>query len=390
MMSQLNIDSKISKTDYLIATLFFACGGNGLIIGYQWYAFVIVLVMYVLCKKRNIKMPSKVLAVYLLALLMIAVLQYMTLPKVSSPAYFNFAAKLVAGCLMISFLGCKFRMAYLRVCTFFCAISLVFWAIHLVHPFTFGIPVERSKSFVAWSYFVGTDSFRNQGMFWEPGAFQGYIMMVPIVFIDKLKEIWRNERRSCLILIAALATTMSTTGYVVFAFLVGMYLIKGINNVLLKFVFVMAFVFGSVYAYYSFDFLGEKISSQYENAVDLDYGDSGVMQGRMSTMFIDAEIIKNHPIIGNSFDNDMKYGVYADIMAFSGNGLTGFMTTLGIPFLLLYLIGLYRSRFSASPYFRFVALGAICLVFYGESFYNFIPYWGLLFATYRQDDYLIY
>lgn len=43
---------------------------------------------------------------------------------------------------------------------------------------------------------------------------------------------------------------------------------------LLKFVFVMAFVFGSVYAYYSFDFLGEKISSQYENAVDLDYGDS--------------------------------------------------------------------------------------------------------------------
>lgn len=384
-------NNKISRLDYFVATFFFASGGNGLITG-KWHAFIFVGIMVVLLSIYHKRLYNKVLLSWLFSFLILSILQISLLRYISMPAYFNFAMKLIAGFMMVNFLGTKFRFAYLNVCTFFSAISLVFWIVHMFHPFHGGIPVGNSFSFGFWSYFgrSSEEAMRNQGMFWEPGAFQGYLMMVPILFIDKLRDLWSSERRKCLILFATLLSTFSTTGYITFMLIIGLYLIKGMKNPSTRIFLIIGFLGLSYWAFNTFDFLGEKINSQYEKSSELDYSDYGAMQGRMGTMYIDMEMIAKSPLIGNGFDAESKYGAISDIMATSGNGLTGLVTTFGIPFFIMYVIGIYKSHPAQDKYFKFAAIVAIFVVFYGESFYNFIPYWALLFAHYRRDDMYIF
>ncbi len=384
-----NNNIEITVVDYLVASLLFATGGNGLITNFQWYAFIIVAIMWIICKQKKVVLHTNKLRNFLFLFILLVFLQIVFLPKVSSPAYFNFSAKIIAGFLMVSFLGDKFRMAYFRVCACMCAISLCFWVIHLYIPFSFGFDVGSSKSLVVWAYRLG-NHVRNQGMFWEPGAFQGYIMIVPILFIDSLKELWIFEKKRCIIIITALASTMSTTGYVVFMFLVAMYLLKGIKSFLSKLFLISIFGVGIFYGINEFDFLGEKIMGQYENSIDLDMNKSGDMQSRMGTQVIDQKIIEKHPIIGNSFDMETKYGIYSSVMKNSGNGLTGLIVTVGIPFFLFFLYCQYNAHPSKQRYYKLVAIVSMCMVFYGENFYNFIPYWSLIFARYNREDYLIY
>ena len=381
---------RIKKSDYLIATLFLACGGNQLFTENKWYAFIVVGIMLVMMLFQNRRLWSKELLLVEIAFFTIALLQIAFLPLVSMPAYMNFAMKLFAGFLMVSYLGTKFRFAYFRVIVFFAVISLFFWTFDLFFNIQFGVPVGKAcRSIGVWAYFMDEEVPRNQGMFWEPGAYQGYLMLVPIMFIGELKELWRKEKISCIILIAALLSTTSTTGYVALMFIVGMYLIKGIKNTFSRVLMIIVLAATAYYATISLDFLGNKIQEQYLMAIDMSYESAGTMQSRMGTMFIDFEIIKNHPVIGNGFDMDAKYGIYSDIMISSGNGLTGLICTLGIPFFLLYLIGVYK-RSPAQKFFKLIAIATILLVFYGENFYNFIPYWALLFVLYDVNDIALY
>lgn len=119
---------ELSRLDYFIAALFFASGGNGLITG-KWHAFIIAGLMVVLSAIYHKRLYSTTLLRWLIVYLFLSILQVSFLRIVSMPAYYNFAMKLIAGCLMVKFLGIKFRYAYLNVATFFSAISLIFWVL---------------------------------------------------------------------------------------------------------------------------------------------------------------------------------------------------------------------------------------------------------------------
>lgn len=62
-----------------------------------------------------------------------------------------------------------------------------------------------------WTYIFA----RNAGPFWEPGAFQGYLLLA-ILFILNERNI-QLYKKSLVILVTAIITTMSTTGYILLA-----------------------------------------------------------------------------------------------------------------------------------------------------------------------------
>lgn len=372
----------LTSLDVIITTLFLFCGGNIIFTSYKWYAFVIVAFMLTIMIAKRRQLLEKKIVLWLILFGFLAGIQVLSLSIISRPAYFNFAAKLYAGYLIVSYLGTRFRYSYFKVLVFFSIIGLILWIIHLAYPFNIGIPYgNSSKSLVIWSYFIGEEGYRNQGMFWEPGAYQGYIMLIPILYMGELRELWRSEKKGCVVLILSLLSTTSTTGYLAFAFVLFMYFVKGIQNAWVKIFIIPLFILCALYAFSSLDFMGDKLTQQYEAAKDMDYSDTGVLINRMGTMMIDLQMIQNSPIIGNGFDGDMKYGELSEVMESSGNGLTGFMNTFGIPFFLIYLISLFKA-FPYSSYYKFVSIITLLMLLFGENFINFIPFWSLLFVKY--------
>lgn len=66
-----------------------------------------------------------------------------------------------------------------------------------------------------WTYIFE----RNAGPFWEPGAFQGYLFLA-ILFILNENNL-RKYKKSLVVLMATVITTMSTTGYILLIIAVG-------------------------------------------------------------------------------------------------------------------------------------------------------------------------
>ena len=96
---------------------------------------------------------------------------------------------------------------------FLCVSSLIFWVIQLsiptiLSPFVclgiFGHPFYN-----LFVYAGDMFSFRNGGMFWEPGAFQIFINLA--LLIELLKNLPRG--RVILVYVITIITTFSTTGF---------------------------------------------------------------------------------------------------------------------------------------------------------------------------------
>jgi hypothetical protein len=324
------------------------------------------------------------LIMFILASVVLFLLQSTILTSFSVLANANFIARLYSGFLITSFLGYKFRYAYMKVIFFVSVVSLVFWLINAFVDFP-GIEIGQYRSIVVFNYILKTDIYsftgrRNSGMFWEPGAFQGFIMLVPIMYIGQIRELLRQFRKECIILFLALLSTMSTTGYVVFAVLVLLVIVKNIQNVFFKFVlaFSMAAIF--MWAYNTLDFLGEKVEKQYDDALELGRGE--VSWSRMGALQIDLENVKRHPIIGNGFLQDSRYGILGDKMRGAGNGFTGALNSMGIPFIIFYFFLLFKNAPAVTRYESMIVPIIILLLLNGEAFLNHPLFWSLIFVKY--------
>ena len=282
---------RVSKLDSLVAFLLMAFSGNPLLIyTTEWFAVISLGVMLLLCLLIRKPLADVNLSIVILAFIVLSIFQYFALDSVSIPADINQICKVYVAFLFGSFLGNRFREAYFQVIVFLSAISLPFWIIiSLKDSFTFGISVDRYYSLILFNYINENYHYfsaftRNCGMFWEPGAFSGFILLVPLMYIDCLRELYANHKKKCLILFAALLSTGSTTGYIVLVCLVGPLILKSIKSTFAKYLFIVIFALVGFFAYTEFVFLGEKISSEYEAAANLSSGEAS--WSRMGAMLI--------------------------------------------------------------------------------------------------------
>lgn len=240
--------------------------------------------------------------------------------------------------------------------------------------------------------FMGVFSPRNFGMFWEPGAFAGYLILA-LIFLAIVKRDmpWKQYVRSLAILCAAVLSTRSTTGYIalalspllhynwrvqnrkqkIFRIIVGAYLVFPLLTI------------GSIYAYKTLPFLEEKIDSQVEM---LDQREGGWYRGRMGSFVFDWEYIQRRPLTGWGLHSSTRYSLHPWMQSSEGmgNGMSDFLAKFGFLGFLTWLVAVYlgfRQLSGGNPLAPALITGILLLELQGECFLGFPLFTGLAFLS---------
>lgn len=160
---------------------------------------------------------------------------------------------------------------YEHIMVFFSAISLVLWGMGVLFPFTrelfhlFPSTGQSHNVFYLYNWMfpmkdqIYGSLIRNAGCSWEPGRFA--IMLIPAILINLSREgITFRGNKNIVILLCALASTMSTTGYSIVMLIYSLYWVQEFNtNRVLTFLFI---ALPLSYFIFSLDFMGEKIEDR--------------------------------------------------------------------------------------------------------------------------------
>lgn len=391
MVSSQHVERSSSGRDFILVLLLLLSCGNPLINYYIGkYVYVLLLGLIVIFFRPRFSFADKrSLILWLGFLAVIFVGQLIVLRYISYLACLNYMAKLVIGYSAAVFLGRRFKEVFLAVMTMICVISLVCFVLEIagVH-FHSLLPSTQTGSIGIYSFLPLSEysnyRHRNCGMFWEPGAFAGYINVAFMLFINNLRKLTKEHKWEVIILTLALLTTFSTTGYICFALIVFYYVLNSETNGAVKIASFAVLFSVAVLAYSKLDFLGEKVESQLQVASELTY--DAAEHSRFASMATDWFYISRHPVFGNGFVLQTRYAYHLqyydeeDLIGF-GNGFTGIVGTLGIPFMLLYLYTYCKNRTLKK---RFLFLLFVVLILQGEQFMNFPLFLALPFVNYGE------
>ena len=238
--------------------------------------------------------------------------------------------------------------------------------------------------------FMGDYSSRNAGIFWEPGAFAGYLALgLVFLAIIKKKIQVQDYRKYLLILSIALFSTMSTTGYIIYPLLLLLHydwsaitLRKSIGRGLLACFVVMPLIaIASVYSYYQFDFLRNKIEHQLQ-MVELKEG--MWEKTRFGSLVFDWKYIEKRPFTGWGLYSTTRFALDPgrEDLSGMGNGFSDFTVKFGIVGMLMWLVAVFLG-FRRLVGNKLSSAALICViilvVLQGEAFLNFPFFLGLAF-----------
>jgi hypothetical protein len=271
--------------------------------------------------------------------------------------------------VLISGLRFQFFKYYEDILYYLCIIALTFWLIQNIIPsvfieflrnFEFSTqgPIKGNVDFNVIVYTVSNfakvpDSminignihlFRNAGFAWESGAFATYINMA--IFINLIRRKFQLKNNKHLwVLVAALFTTFSTTGYSCLVLLAFFYLY---NKDLLN-IFVLAPIVTVLTAFFfTLPFMSEKIANNTEyNTDELIYMSATLNNTyapqRFQSLQIDFVDFLNSPIIGYGGHLEARWTnqLGANIPTVSGIG--NMMAQFGLVGLIFFLVSLWYS-----------------------------------------------
>lgn len=160
---------------------------------------------------------------------------------------------------------------YEHIMVFFSAISLVLWGMGLLLPFTSDLfrmfPDTNNGNNILYLFhwldpskvLEHSYSLRNAGCSWEPGRFA--IMLIPAIIINLSREgITFRGNKNIVLLLSALASTMSTTGYSIVMLIYAFYWVQEFNTKrALTFLFI---ALPLSFFIFSLDFMGSKIQDR--------------------------------------------------------------------------------------------------------------------------------
>lgn len=359
--------------NFLLVILLLVASGNPIItastyIREIYVAIFIILIILNALSNHLFQFKNRFL-LYLLPFLFISIFQIIFLNVNYSSALFFFL-KIFIGYLIIKRLGYEFMLTYANVMFIVALISLPLYAYNMMYGIIPGKPISDiglslgiyTELFDEHSRFIG----RNAGMFWEPGAFQGYLN-IAIAFILLLPSM-ANKRFKLIILLLALLTTKSTTGYIVLFITIIYYNIfisqrKSSRKVL----YIISFLVLAFYIIFTLDFLYDKLHA--ELAID-SYGQKA---GRIYDYIRFRSLIFENFLLGLSDQ--------VAILAYTGNGFISFLLYYGIFGLLNYCTALwYNYRFQMSLHSTILISLVVLISLQGEGFIYYPLYLALPFV----------
>jgi hypothetical protein len=344
--------------DYILVFVLLCFSGNPFflfspVVREMYIALTILLCILVIFKKRDDVFIKYFTYTFPLALIMMYHLLAISGASASNNMFM--LIKYFIGVSIICLLGKKFIYVYVEIMTVLSVISLFFW----LYTVFFGlIPGAIAVSEGASSIIVHTQDIynvqagtsRNSGMFWEPGAYQGFLNLA-LLFLLKMDNINRKKLRF-LILILGVLSTQSTTGYIVMMLVLYVYVVDNKRIKGAAKVFLLLFLLAAAYYTYSeLPFLSDKIEDNLS--------DTTSSQGRVTDFLIYKNLIEARPLLGNSYNSEVV----------SGNGFFYQIVSIGfIGTLYLFIILFAKVYKKTTLKFSLLFLLVIIVMFQGEVF----------------------
>lgn len=377
----------VSKFEYFIVTLLVFLSGNPPFVDRYYYAISGILALLYLTVKR-VNINSKYLWTYCALYLLLSLAQLLILGSISYFGVINFVFKIIFGVVVIRILGRHFRYAYLNIIYFFSCISLVLFGLQLLG---LSLPalwhngsITNSIYVYSWTSEPATIP-RNFGLFWEPGAYSAYLLLIALLYFKNLGDLFKDSRfrKKIIILFLALISTTSTTGFIILSIIVVYYYATKSNNIIKTICLYLPIAIIPMYfAFTQLDFMGDKVLAQFEigNEIKGDYASS-----RYGSMLFDKHYIDKHPFVGNGLNEKTRFADHPFLWGEAtgmGNGLTGFLANWGFIALLYYLVLVYKSL-PFKKIDRWIFIFILLLQFNGEYLLNYPLYLAIPFLIHK-------
>lgn len=237
-----------------------------------------------------------------------------------------------------------------------------------------------------YNFQVGMHSHRNSALFWEPGAYAGYLLLA-LIFLSLYRSSFSSSKFNIMFLtfVIALLTTQSTMGFIVLPFVLFLYMsiIKDKAASPYDSLFIMGALVISISVFMviavQLEFIGGKLTHLFNLAVSKE---AGWQLSRFGAMVFDWEYIKAHPLIGWGQNDATQYQLHADIDQFAlGNGMTGFVRQFGFAGMALFLVSAWIgvNTIVQNKKRTSYIIGVILLMLNGEYFLMYPVFLALMF-----------
>jgi hypothetical protein len=292
------------------------------------------------------------------------------------------AMKLVFAYLVLKTVGTSFTETYIKVVVFLAAISLFGYLIDIFNLLEGLITKLPRVGVMGYEGFLYTfrHSYhpeRNNSIFFEPGAYQGFLNAAIFMLVFVKNSISNKSKWIYLvILVTALATTGSTTGYLIFMVLFCLFLFKSeLATYTQKLISVMLILgVAMIFSAHFYSTLVTKLSDY----IDPDETRRGwSAENRSFDAITDYRIIKKH-VFGlgfNKYKEEFRLVGRLDSYEGSSNGITSLVASYGLPFG-VFIFASYYLAMKILLYDRALVLTAylmFLMFLWGESFYKLAP-----------------
>lgn len=296
--------------------------------------------------------------------------------------------------LSIKNIGLDFFKNIVKIGYYGAIISLAFFSFQIInYDFTFKFVgflqnsfdflTFRNESFANNILFTVNSSaeFRNSGFMWEPKGFANFLIIS--IFFQLVIGSFKVFNKKMLIMLIALITTFSTTGFIaLFSLLIFYFLNKNLKTSL---IFFPIFILSSSIIFFNTDFLYDKIvyelslTKEYENLLyqKKDYKDDVYSLGRTGSFIVDINDLKNRPFFGYGFTRENR--TQSDfVKLIRVNGLSDLLAVYGIVGFILYFYmhHIFLKKMQNQLNFKFAPIILITLIIiYTASTLTSHPLW---------------
>ena len=378
-----------------IIVLWMVLSSGAEIIGYNETMHVIVLIilylMFLMVRgSRTIMQPRALISIGLLSILILINLindvENISMSMINFDL--GFLSKLWITLMIASTLDYnKYSRYFINIILGLSFISLLFYTSFFFNPGLIrSLPsLNLTKNNFNYIFYIynreqwGID--RNYSIFWEPGAFQGFITLALVMLLFSRDSYFNNRRQLVYTAIFTVATitTFSTTGYIVLLLLFLAFTIKNIK------VLPLTLIVGVIF-YITFD---KVILS---NVIIQKFNKEGIWstsgERRISDVYVELDMVKTNPFLGVGYhDYFTKKGIVLSTQGVTEtweggtNSLTYLLALFGLPFVAILIFGLYYFvRFiETRKEIQFILFFIIVILLMGEVFLAKVGFQVIIF-----------
>ncbi len=289
--------------------------------------------------------------------------------------------KLVIAYLVLKTVGRDFTTTYVKVVVVLAVISLfgyLFDTLNILGNAIRALPAVGQSGYEGIFYVFGFKQHidRNNSIFYEPGAYQIFLNVALFILLFTDMNYKRHTQWIFIsILLVTLVTTFSTTGFLIFGVMFGLFLMEStVISGRAKTALVGVVV--SIVLLFSAQFQ-EVIFEKIKDLMDVE-GIRDKTNLRSFDALVDFEIFKRH-VFGVGYE---KYGKLVSVIGLtregyaSSNGITKTLAIYGLPFSLFLFFSYWWAlqRFFNNITMSTVTFGLLMMFFVGESYYVLTPF----------------